>query len=207
MARHERQPNKADSQASNVRKPRTFSSTATVETSKPDNSVNITNRNGKPETDASGVSYQTNTKDPFQIAISQGVQDGDTWVHNHVKNLIRRSIIVAVIVVAVCIVVFGVMGVRTSQKMRELNAINDCRDAVAAMNASYSKDFQLKGKIVDAFSSMDSSYDLESSAPCIRKKSNRRRRLTAKPTRPGPPAKPTPNEPHMTNRPEPSSGR
>ena len=58
-------------------------------------------------------------------------------------------------------VVFGVMGVRTSQKMRELNAINDCRDAVAAMNASYSKDFQLKGKIVDAFSSMDSSYDLE----------------------------------------------
>ena len=161
MARHERQPNKADSQASNVRKPRTFSSTATVETSKPDNSVNITNRNGKPETDASGVFYQTNTKDPFQIAISQGVQDGDTWVHNHVKNLIRRSIIVAVIVVAVCIVVFGVMGVRTSQKMRELNAINDCRDAVAAMNASYSKDFQLKGKIVDAFSSMDSSYDLE----------------------------------------------
>ena len=152
---------KADSQASNVRKPRTFSSTATVGTNKPDNSVNITNRNGKPETDASGVSYQTNTKDPFQIAISQGVQDGDTWVHNHVKNLIRRSIIVAVIVVAVCIVVFGVMGVRTSQKMRELNAINDCRDAVAAMNASYSKDFQLKGKIVDAFSSMDSSYDLE----------------------------------------------
>ena len=71
------------------------------------------------------------------------MQDGDTWVHNHVKNLIRRSIIVAVIVVAVCIVVFGVMGVRTSQKMRELNAINDCRDAVAAMNASYSKDFQL----------------------------------------------------------------
>ena len=122
MARHERQPNKADSQASNVRKPRTFSSTATVGTNKPDNSVNITNRNGKPETDASGVSYQTNTKDPFQIAISQGVQDGDTWVHNHV---------------------------------------NDCRDAVVAMNASYSKDFQLKGKIVDAFSSMDSSYDLE----------------------------------------------
>ncbi|MDB1547636.1 hydrolase [Bifidobacterium adolescentis] len=161
MARHERQPDKADGQTNSVRKPRTFSSTATVETSKPDNSVNITNRNGKPETDASGVSYQTNTKDPFQIAISQGVQDGDTWVHNHVKNLIRRSIIVAVIVVAVCIVVFGVMGVRTSQKMRELNAINDCRDAVAAMNASYSKDFQLKGKIVDAFSSMDSSYDLE----------------------------------------------
>ena len=75
MARHEKQPDKADGQTNSVRKPRTFSSTATVETSKPDNSVNITNRNGKPETDASGVSYQTNTKDPFQIAISQGVQD------------------------------------------------------------------------------------------------------------------------------------
>lgn len=207
MARHERQPNKADSQASNVRKPRTFSSTATVGTSKSNNSVNATNRDEKLRTKAPGTSYRTAPEDPFQIAISQGVQDGDTWVHNHVKNLIRRSIIVAVIVVAVCIVVFDVMGVRTSQKMRELNAINDCRDAVAAMNASYSKDFQLKGKIVDAFSSMDSSYDLEKLSTCIRKKSNRRRRLTAKPTRPGPPAKPTPNEPHMTNRPEPSSGR
>ena len=126
MARHERQPNKADSQASNVRKPRTFSSTATVGTSKSNNSVNATNRDEKLRTKAPGTSYRTAPEDPFQIAISQGVQDGDTWVHNHVKNLIRRSIIVAVIVVAVCIVVFGVMG-----------------------------------KIVDAFSSMDSSYDLE----------------------------------------------
>ena len=47
MARHEKQPDKADGQTNSVRKPRTFSSTATVETSKPDNSVNITNRNGK----------------------------------------------------------------------------------------------------------------------------------------------------------------
>ena len=161
MARHERQPNKADSQASNVRKPWTFSSTATVETSKPDNSVNITIVTESLKQTHQGFPIKQTPNDPFQIAISQGVQDADTWVHNHVKNLIRRSIIVAVIVVAVCIVVFGVMGVRTSQKMRELNAINDCRDAVAAMNASYSKDFQLKGKIVDAFSSMDSSYDLE----------------------------------------------
>ena len=110
MARHERQPNKADSQASNVRKPRTFSSTATVGTSKSNNSVNATNRNEKLRTKAPGTSYRTAPEDSFQIAISQGVQDGDTWVHNHVKNLIRRSIIVAVIVVAVCIVVFGVMG-------------------------------------------------------------------------------------------------
>ena len=97
MARHERQPNKADSQASNVRKPRTFSSTATVGTSKSNNSVNATNRDEKLRTKAPGTSYRTAPEDPFQIAISQGVQDGDTWVHNHVKNLIRRSIIVAVI--------------------------------------------------------------------------------------------------------------
>ena len=41
--------------------------TATVETSKPDNSVNITNRNGKPETDASGVSYQTSKAGYIQV--------------------------------------------------------------------------------------------------------------------------------------------
>ena len=186
MARHERQPNKADSQASNVRKPRTFSSTATVGTSKSNNSVNATNRDEKLRTKAPGTSYRTAPEDPFQIAISQGVQDGDTWVHNHVKNLIRRSIIVAVIVVAVCIVVFGVMGVRTSQKMRELNA---------------------RERLSTHFPAWIPHMIWKSSAPCIRKKSNRRRRLTAKPTRPGPPAKPTPNEPHMTNRPEPSSGR
>ena len=90
MARHERQPNKADSQASNVRKPRTFSSTATVGTSKSNNSVNATNRDEKLRTKAPGTSYRTAPEDPFQIAISQGVQDGDTWVHNHVKNLISR---------------------------------------------------------------------------------------------------------------------
>lgn len=61
----------------------------------------------------------------------------------------------------VCVAVFGVMSVRTSQKMREMNEINACRDTVAALNASYSNAFQLKGKVVDAFSSMDSSYNLE----------------------------------------------
>lgn len=156
MARHGKQPNENSSHENDVYKPRTFRSNVAAETV--NHSESSLGDNGRHSRNSF---YQADSNDPFQIAVKQGVQDGDTWVHNHVKNLIRRSIIVAVIVVAVCIVVFGVMGVRTSQKMRELNAINDCRDAVAAMNASYSKDFQLKGKIVDAFSSMDSSYDLE----------------------------------------------
>lgn len=156
MARHGKQPNENSSHENDVYKPRTFRSNVAAETV--NHSESSLGNNGR---HSHNSFYQADSNDPFQIAVKQGVQDGDTWVHNHVKNLIRRSIIVAVIVVAVCIVVFGVMGVRTSQKMRELNAINDCRDAVAAMNASYSKDFQLKGKIVDAFSSMDSSYDLE----------------------------------------------
>lgn len=156
MARHGKQPNENSSHENDVYKPRTFRSNVAAETV--NHSESSLGNNGRHSRNSF---YQADSNDSFQIAVKQGVQDGDTWVHNHVKNLIRRSIIVAVIVVAVCIVVFGVMGVRTSQKMRELNAINDCRDAVAAMNASYSKDFQLKGKIVDAFSSMDSSYDLE----------------------------------------------
>lgn len=156
MARHGKQPNENSSHENDVYKPRTFRSNVAAETV--NHSESSLGNNGRHSRNSF---YQADSNDTFQIAVKQGVQDGDTWVHNHVKNLIRRSIIVAVIVVAVCIVVFGVMGVRTSQKMRELNAINDCRDAVAAMNASYSKDFQLKGKIVDAFSSMDSSYDLE----------------------------------------------
>lgn len=72
MARHEKQPDKADGQTNSVRKPRTFSSTATVETSKPDNSVNITNRNGKPETDASGFPIKQtpkiHSKSPYRKA-------------------------------------------------------------------------------------------------------------------------------------------
>ena len=72
MARHERQPNKADSQASNVRKPRTFSSTATVGTSKSNNSVNATNRDEKLRTKAPGTSTERlpkiHSKSPYRKA-------------------------------------------------------------------------------------------------------------------------------------------
>lgn len=72
MARHERQPNKADSQASNVRKPRTFSSTATVGTSKSNNSVNATNRDEKLRTKHLGLPTEQlpkiRSKSPYRKA-------------------------------------------------------------------------------------------------------------------------------------------
>ena len=57
--------------------------------------------------------------------------------------------------------VFGFTGVRASQQMRDLAALNDCKEAVTAMNTSYSKAFQLKAKISEAFTSFDGSYDLD----------------------------------------------
>ena len=57
--------------------------------------------------------------------------------------------------------IFGFTGVRASQQMRGLAALNDCKEAVTAMNASYSKAFQLKAKISEAFTSFDKSYDLD----------------------------------------------
>ena len=45
--------------------------------------------------------------------------------------------------------------------MRDLAALNDCKEAVTAMNTSYSKAFQLKAKISEAFTSFDGSYDLD----------------------------------------------
>ena len=50
---------------------------------------------------------------------------------------------------------------RASQQMRDLAALNDCKEAVTAMNTSYSKAFQLKAKISEAFTSFDGSYDLD----------------------------------------------
>lgn len=99
--------------------------------------------------------------DPFRDAVEQGIQDGVERVNKHTKHVLTYSIATFVAIVVVCVAVFGVMSVRTSQKMREMNEINACRDTVAALNASYSNAFQLKGKVVDAFSSMDSSYNLE----------------------------------------------
>lgn len=57
--------------------------------------------------------------------------------------------------------IFGFTGIRASQQMRGLAALNDCKEAVTAMNTSYSKAFQLKAKISEAFTSFDKSYDLD----------------------------------------------
>ncbi len=104
---------------------------------------------------------QAKTGDPFRDAVEQGIQDGIERVNKHTKNVFTYSIAAVAAIVVICIIVFGVMSVQTSQKMREMNEINTCRNTVTALNASYSNAFQLKGKVVDAFSSMDSSYDLE----------------------------------------------
>lgn len=50
---------------------------------------------------------------------------------------------------------------RASQQMRDLAALNDCKEAVTAMNTSYSKAFQLRAKISEAFTSLNGSYDLD----------------------------------------------
>ena len=107
--------------------------------------------------------YATRAKnsDPFRDAVEQGIQDGIERVNKHTKNVFTYSIAAVAAIVVICVIVFGVMNVQTSQKMREMNEINACKDTVAALNASYSNAFQLKGKVVDAFSSMDSFYDLE----------------------------------------------
>lgn len=162
MARHGKKPNRdghsADVSTSNKQHtPRTLSGTASNGSAAKNNSDSTPDNNEalrKPQS-------QTSAKDPFQTAVAQGVQDGEEWADNRMKRCLHRAVIAVIIIAVVCITVFGVMGVRASQKMKELAAINDCRDAVAAMNTSYSKDFQLKGKVVDAFSSMDSSYDLD----------------------------------------------
>lgn len=158
MARHGRQPNEIDGQATDVREPRTLIGTVVTE----DSSRNTpTNNDMSDESDAQQPFYQANSNDPFQIAISQGVQDGNSLIDKRMKDMLRRTIIIVGAIAMVCVVVFGVMGARASQKMHALHEINACKDAVTSMNASYSSAFQLKGKVVDAFSSMDSSYDLE----------------------------------------------
>ena len=157
MARHSKQPNGGNHQESSLRQPRTVSGNATAKTNgfSTPASFNKT-REASPRT----LFYQTNSNDPFQIAIAQGIHDGNKRIDRHTKDILRRVIISIAAIAIVCVAVFGVM-VRTSQKMHELHELNTCKNAVTSMNASYSKAFQLKGKVVDAFSSMDSSYDLE----------------------------------------------
>lgn len=100
-------------------------------------------------------------QDLFDAAIAQGVSDGDAWMNQHVKRIYRQIIITVVVVVVVLGAIFGFTGVRASQQMRDLAALNDCKEAVTAMNTSYSKAFQLKAKISEAFTSFDGSYDLD----------------------------------------------
>lgn len=100
-------------------------------------------------------------QDLFDAAIAQGISDGDAWTDQHVKHIYRQIIITVVVVVVVLGAIFGFTGVRASQQMRGLAALNDCKEAVTAMNASYSKAFQLKAKISEAFTSFDKSYDLD----------------------------------------------
>lgn len=100
-------------------------------------------------------------QDPFDAAIAQGISDGDAWTNQHVKRFYRQIIITVVVVVVILGAIFGFTGIRASQQMRGLAALNDCKEAVTAMNTSYSKAFQLKAKISEAFTSFDKSYDLD----------------------------------------------
>ena len=100
-------------------------------------------------------------QDLFDAAIAQGISDGDAWMNQHVKRIYRQIIITVVVVVVVLGAIFGFTGVHASQQMRGLAALNDCKEAVTAMNTSYSKAFQLKAKISESFTSFDKSYDLD----------------------------------------------
>ena len=100
-------------------------------------------------------------QDSFDEVIAQGISDGDAWTDQHVKRFYRQIIITVVVVVVVLGAIFGLTGIRASQQMRDLAALNDCKEAVTAMNTSYSKAFQLKAKISEAFTSFDKSYDLD----------------------------------------------
>lgn len=162
MARHGKKPNRGShsedvSTSNKQHAPRTLSGTAAVNDT-PRNSSNSASDNTKT---LHKPIRRMNTEDPFQTAVAQGVQDGNAWAESRMKRLLRQTLVTVIIIVAACVIVFGVIGVRTSHNMKELAAINDCRDAVAAMNTSYANDFQLKGKVDNAFSSMDSSYDLD----------------------------------------------
>ena len=131
------------------------STNATGERTISSNTAEISNR----QSHESSESHQP--QDLFDAAIAQGISDGDAWTDQRVKHIYRQIIIAVVVVVVVLGAVFGFTGVRASQQMRDLAALNDCKEAVTAMNTSYSKAFQLKAKISEAFTSFDGSYDLD----------------------------------------------
>lgn len=159
MARHGKKPSE---ESTSPRAPRTLAGSATTNTSA-----------DSTDAAASGIAVNSSTansafasesrqpQDLFDAAIAQGISDGDAWTDQHVKHIYRQIIITIVVVVVVLGAIFGFTGVRASQQMRGLAALNDCKEAVTAMNASYSKAFQLKAKISEAFTSFDKSYDLD----------------------------------------------
>ena len=159
MARHGKKPSE---ESTSSHTPRTLAGSATTNTSA--DSIDAA---------ASGIAVNSSTvssafasesrqpQDLFDAAIAQGISDGDAWTDQRVKHIYRQIIIAVVVVVVVLGAVFGFTGVRASQQMRDLAALNDCKEAVTAMNTSYSKAFQLKAKISEAFTSFDGSYDLD----------------------------------------------
>ena len=159
MARHGKKPSE---ESTSPRAPRTLAGSATTNTSA-----------DSTDAAASGITVNSSTanrtfgsesrqpQDLFDAAIAQGISDGDAWMNQHVKRIYRQIIITVVVVVVVLGAIFGFTGVRASQQMRGLAALNDCKEAVTAMNTSYSKAFQLKAKISEAFTSFDKSYDLD----------------------------------------------
>ena len=165
MARHGKKPSEENTSS---RAPRTIAGSTTPNTSA--DGIDTATSSSTAETsnqqslEADGAVKSTESRqpqDPFDEVIAQGISDGDAWTNQHVKRFYRQIIITVVVVVVVLGAIFGFTGIRTSQQMRNLAALNDCKEAVTAMNTSYSKAFQLKAKISEAFTSFDKSYDLD----------------------------------------------
>ena len=114
-----------------------------------------------PDTATSHDPHNFSGSNAFFDAIEQGIKDGNARVNNQVKFLSRRIVIAAVAIVAIVGICFGWIGIQGSQRMHELAEINSCKEATTAMTISYSKAFQLKARVTEAFTSFDSSYDLD----------------------------------------------
>lgn len=159
MARHGKKPSE---ESTSSHTPRTLAGSATTCTSADSSDAAASGIAVNSSTVSSAfASKSCQPQDLFDAAIAQGISDGDAWTDQRVKHIYRQIIIAVVVVVVVLGAVFGFTGVRASQQMRDLAALNDCKEAVTAMNTSYSKAFQLKAKISEAFTSFDGSYDLD----------------------------------------------
>lgn len=159
MARHGKKPSE---ESTSSHTPRTLAGSATTCTSADSSDAAASGIAVNSSTVSSAFASESRQQqDLFDTAIAQGISDGDAWTDQHVKHIYRQIIITVVVVVVVLGAVFGFTGVRASQQMRDLAALNDCKEAVTAMNTSYSKAFQLRAKISEAFTSLDGSYDLD----------------------------------------------